>query len=353
MGPALEAIRWLDEQGDLDGDGFYEYRTCSEQGLRNQAWKDSEDAIVYPDGTLVEPPIATCEEQAFVYAAKFLLAEVLWWLGDKGLGRRFWHQAQELKKRFHEAFWMDDEGFYAMGLDARKRPIRSIGSNAGHCLPTGIVEFAVAPRLAKRLLGDDLFSGWGIRTLSSLHPAYNPHSYHRGTVWPVEQGTFCLGFWRYGLHDHLDRLARSQVEAARLFAFNRLPELFGGHARDLDHPFPAMYRRANSPQAWSSSSLICTIQALLGLYPYAPLGVLIVDPHLPEWLPEITLRHLRVGSAAVSLRFFRRPDGRSDFDILSLEGRLKVLRQPSPWSLSSTWPERIGDVFSSRVRAAF
>src|SRR5437867_4550343 len=188
-----------------------------------------------------------------------------------------------------------------------------------------------------------MFSGWGIRTLSSAHPAYNPYSYHRGSVWPVEQGTFAIGFTRYGLHDDTERLCRAQFEAAALFDYERLPELFSGHQRDADHPFPALYPRANWPQAWSSSAVFCFLQALLGLYPYAPLHILLLDPHLPSWLPEITLHHLRVGDAAATIRFYRTKEGTSTYEILDLRGRLHVIWQPSPWSLTASAGERLKD----------
>jgi glycogen debranching enzyme len=166
-------------------------------------------------------------------------------------------------------------------------------------------------------------------------------------VWPVEHGTFALAFMRHGLVDHLHALCRAQFEAAALFPFYRLPEAFSGHPRDVDHPFPALYPQANSPQAWSASAVFCFVQALLGLYPYAPLRMLLVDPHLPPWLPEITLDRLRVGDAQVSIRFFRTADGGSDYRILAQEGRLHVLRQPSPWSLTATVGERLVDALAS------
>jgi glycogen debranching enzyme len=298
-------------------------------------------------GTQVEPPIATCEEQGFVYLAKLHLAEVLWWFGAADEARRLYHEARELKQRFNEAFWMDDLGFLAMGLNAHKRPIRSIGSNAGHCLATGITDAALVRRTADRLMASDLFTGWGIRTLSAQHPAYNPYSYHRGSVWPVEHGTFAIGFTRYGLHEHTERLCRAQFEAAALFDYQRLPELFSGHQRDADHPFPALYPRANWPQAWSSSAVFCFVQALLGLYPYAPLHILLLDPHLPPWLPEITLRNLRVGNAVVTIRFYRTKDGSSRYQILDQRGRLHVIRQPSPWSLTTSVGTRLRDALTS------
>jgi glycogen debranching enzyme len=189
-----------------------------------------------------------------------------------------------------------------------------------------------------------------VRTLSADHPAYNPYSYHRGSVWPVEQATFALGFMRYGLERELHRLTRAQFEAAALFDHHRLPELFSGHRRSLACPFPALYPRANSPQAWSASATVCFLQALLGLYPYAPLRTLLVDPRLPEWLPEITLRDLRVGDAVVSLRFFRGEQGASDYQVIDQRGRLHVVRQPSPWSLSATLGERLTDLLGSLSR---
>jgi glycogen debranching enzyme len=346
---ALAAVRWLDDHGDLDGDGFYEYQTRSEHGVRHQGWKDSEDAMVYEDGTPVKPPIATCEEQAFAYLGKLHLSEVLWWLGETDEARRLFRQAGELKRRFNEVFWLEDEGFYAMALDPDKRPVRSAGSNPGHGLATGIVDRGLALRTAGRLLGRDLFSGWGVRTLSAANPAYNPYSYHRGSIWPVEHGPFALGLMRYGLHEHAELICRAQFEAASLFDFCRLPELFSGHPRDEDHPFPALYPQANAPQAWSAGAVFCFVQALLGLYPYAPLNTLLVDPHLPAWLPEVTLDGLRVGEAAVTIRFVRGDDGRSDYRVLEQRGRLHVVRQPSPWSLTATSWERLTDLLTSLV----
>ena len=345
--PAMKALKWLDEYGDLDGDGFYEYLTRSRQGVRNQAWKDSADAIVYEDGSLVEPPIATCEEQGFAYLAKLHMSEVLWWLDEKDEAKRLYHEAEELKKRFNEAFWMEDEGYFALGLDAQKRQIKSITSNPGHCLATAIADEALVPRTALRFIEDDLFTGWGVRTLSSKHPAYNPYSYHRGSVWPVEHGTFAIAFARYGYRRVVELIAQAQFEAAALFDFYRLPELFSGHQRDEDHPFPAFYPQACSPQAWSASAVFCLLQAMLGLYPYAPLNMLLVDPHIPEWLPEITLENLRVGDAVVTIRFYRTKSGTGSYKVLDKRGPLHVLRQPSPWSLTAGFAERLKDALTS------
>jgi glycogen debranching enzyme len=345
--PAVAALRYLDERSPRSRSGFYQYQTRSRQGVVHQGWKDSRDAIVYEDGTPVAPPIATCEEQAFVYAAKLHLSEFFWSRRDKDTAKRLYREAADLKRRFNESFWLEREGFIAMGLDADERPIRSISSNPGHCVAAGIVDEELVVPVVRRLFEEDLFSGWGVRTLSALHPAYNPYSYHRGSVWPVEQGSFAMGFMRFGLRRELERLCRAQFEAARLFDFHRLPEVFGGQPRDADHPFPALYARANSPQAWSCSTLFLMLQAMLGLYPYAPLRLLIVDPVLPAWLPEISLRGLRVGDARVTLRFWRTASGATSWEVIEQVGTLHVLRQASPWSLTARVPERVVDFFSS------
>lgn len=348
--PALKALQWMEKFGDLDGDGFYEYQTRSEQGVRNQGWKDSPNAIVNHEGQLVDPPIAMSEEQAFAYLAKYFFAETLWWLGRKAEAKKIFRQAKELKKRFNEKFWNEKWGFFAMALGPKKEQILSLGSDAGHCLACGIIDETLIPKVADRLFREDLFSGWGIRTLSSEHPSYNPYSYHRGSVWPVESGTFCLGLTRYGLHHRTEKLARSFFEMAALYEFNRPPEVLSGHPRDEKHPFPALYPKSNSPQAWSASATFMVLQSLLGLYPYAPMNTLIVDPHLPTWLPRIQIDRLRVGKAEVQIVFYRKADGASDYKILSQRGKLRILRQPSPWSIAATTGERIKDLFGSFFR---
>jgi glycogen debranching enzyme len=344
--PALRALRWLDDHARRD-DGFYVYRTRSVQGVRHQAWKDSASAIVRADGTDVAPPIATCEEQAFVHVAMLNLSELLAVLGRWDEARELRRKADELKQRFDEAFWMEDVGFFALGLDADGNRIDAIASNPGHVLAAGMsLPERVGP-VAGRLMSDDMFSGWGVRTLSTFNPAFDPFSYHRGSVWPVENATFVLGFVRYGLHAHAERLARALFEASALFPSLRLPESFAGHPRDAEHPFPAIYPDACAPQAWSASAVICVLQALLGLYPYAPLGLLFVDPHLPAWLPRLRLDDVRVGQAKVSLSFTRDANGRTSYRVEALEGRLRVVRQPSPWSLTAGPTERIRDLLSS------
>lgn len=342
--PALKALNWLNDYCDPERRGFYRYQTRSRQGIENQAWKDSGDAIVYEDGSQVLKPLATCEEQGIVYAAKANLAEVLWWLDRTEESKQLFAEAHALKERFNEAFWMDGENCFAMALDRDGRQVKSIGSNPLHCVATGIADKALVPPTLNRLFTEDMFTGWGIRTLSSRHPAYNPYSYHRGTVWPVEHGPFAVGVYRYGFHDYVERVARSQFELAALFEHHRLPECIAGHQRDEDHPFPAVYPAANSPQAWSATTVYTILQAMLGLQPYAPLRMLFVDPFLPEWLPQIEIQGMCIADAAISLRFWRRPGGRCDYEILDKRGALQVFRQPSPWSLTADLLERTRDI---------
>ena len=341
--PALRALAWLDRERLQNG--LYTYQSRSQDGVKHQAWKDAPGAIVYADGTEVEPPIATCEEQGFVHIAKLHFAEMLWALGMRDEAQRLLHEALALKDRFNETFWMEDLGTYALALDAQGRQVRSIASNAGHCVATAIADESRVQRVVDRLFAPDMFSGWGIRTLSSDHPSFNPYSYHLGSIWPVEQGTFAMGFMRYGLHERAQQLARAQFEAAALFDFYRLPELFSGHARNDEHPFPALYPNANSPQAWSASTVFLLLQAMLGLYPYAPLDVLIVDPHLPDWLPEITVRNLRVGKGKITIRF-----SGTSWKVLEKEGKLHVVQQPLPWSMTARLGERVFDLIRSIVK---
>lgn len=343
---AMGAIEWADKYS-LDTTNFYRYKTRSKQGEKNQGWKDSDDAIVYPDGSQVKAPIGTCEMQGFMYAAKLHFSEVMWHLGEAQTARRLYKQAQELKARFNEKFWMEDEGSFGLGIDPDGELIRTVASDPGHCVLSGIAEESRVKRVVSRMMREDMFSGWGVRTLSAKHPAYNPFSYHRGSVWPVTNAAFVMAFGRYGLYGEMQQLAKAMFEAAGLFEHDRLPEVFGGHQRTGETPFPGLYTKADWPQAWSASAPFAMLQAMLGLYPYAPAHLLFVDPHLPEWLPEITMERLRVGKAVVALRFFRDAQGRSKYEIVDQRGKLQVVRQPSPWSLATGWAERIWDVVTS------
>jgi glycogen debranching enzyme len=324
--PGLRALRWLDQACRSECGGFYSYKSRSTKGLKNQAWKDSGDAFVDENGLQVVDPIAPCECQAYVYASKLHAAELLRQLGRQDEAELFVEQAEELKKRFNEAFWMPDLGFFAMGLDKDGRQIKSISSNPLHCLNADIIDDGLVRLTVDRLFQNDLYTGWGVRTLSSDHVAYNPYSYQRGTVWPFEQGALALALRRYRLYDRLERLARGVFEAAALFEHTRLPELFGGQPRDSEHPFPALYPKANCPQAWSASAILALIEALLGLQPDAPARQLKIAPRLPEYLPEVRLRKLRVGEANVDIAFRRDEQGRTDFVINEVTGILDVMR---------------------------
>ncbi len=329
---ALRAIGWLDTFARR-ASGFYAYKSRSQQGVEHQSWKDSGDSMVHADGSQAHSPIACCEEQGYVYAAKLRMAKLLERLGINDRARQLADEAQELRRRFNDAYWMDDLGFYAMGIDARGRLIRSIASNPLHALTSGVVGFSRVRRVANRLMEPDLFSGWGIRTLSSQHPAYDPYSYHRGSVWPVEAGALALGLGLYGLGDQLMTLCRSQFDALRLFEFCRFPEVFSGHPRDERHPLPALYPKACWPQAWSASMIFSLLQALLGIYPNAPEKQLMVEPCLPDWLPEITLESLKVGDAIVTIRFYRDSHGDTNHEVVDQLGKLEVIRGACCWSI--------------------
>ena len=325
---AQRTLDWFERDADRDGDGFYEYQTRPPQGDRHQGWKDSQRAILHADGSDPPLPVATCEVQGYVYVAKQQLGAALLALGQVRQAWRLLREAEDLKKRFNRAFWMPEEGFLAMALDGDKRQVRSIGSNAGHCLATGIVATERAPAVAGRLMAPDMFSGWGVRTLSCDHVAYNPFSYHLGSVWTVEQGTIAFGLKRYGFDQLANDVARGTFELAERYQLHRLPEAVGGHPRDGQHPFPGLYPQACWPQAWSSGAVIQMLQAMLGLRPIAPLGLLLVYPQLPDWLPDVTLRGLRVGKSVLTIQFRRQRDGTTDYRVLERHGRVRVLREP-------------------------
>jgi glycogen debranching enzyme len=341
---ALRALAWARTHGDPDGDGFLESVKRSPKGLKNHGWKDSDEAIRYPDGSLVENPLSTVEEQAFHYIALQRMAEILVVLEEEDPAAELLARARELKRRWHEAFWMEQEGFYAMALDREKRQVRSIGSNPAHALAAGIVPAEHARRVADRLLAPDLFSGWGVRTLSDRHPSYNPYAYHLGAVWPVENATLLAGFKRYGLDEHLERLATGLLDAAGRCHRFRLPEALGGHGRG-ETSVPTIYPRSNSPQAWSASAVIFLVQALLGLYPFAPAGMLaLVRPRLPAWLDAVTLRRVRVGDATVSIRFERANDGTTGHEVIERNGRVLVVEAPPPDDIDTageSWTDRL------------
>jgi glycogen debranching enzyme len=324
---AKAALTWLQRYGDADGDGFLEYDTKSPKGVPHQGWKDAPDSLVDDQGNLLGPPLATCELQGYYYSALRHAATIFGLLGDRGLAGTLALQAHRLRAAFDDAFWMPDEQTYAVALDENKRQVRAVTSNPGHLLVSAILPGAKAEMVANRMLRDDMFSGWGVRTLSSRNPAYDPFSYHRGSVWTVEHGTFALGMSRYGLIPQLHRLAEAVFESAALFEDYRIPEAIGGVPRDADHPHPGIYPEANVPQAWSASAIVMIVQALLGARAAAPARLLLLDPHLPNWLPDLRLQGMRVGDASVDLEL-ERARGRTRCRVTHRDGRLGVLRQP-------------------------
>jgi glycogen debranching enzyme len=342
--PQIDAVlEWMDRDGDRDGDGFYEYDTrAGDWGTKNQGWKDSTQAMLYPDGRMVENPIAACEIQGYYYAAKQLMGLSLLWLGEVAEGTELLRQAADLKRRFNQAFWLPEARAFALALDADKRPVATIASNMGHLLACGIVDADKAAAVAGRLMAPDMFSGWGIRTLSSDHPAYNPFAYHLGSVWPSENASIALGFKRYGLDGLTQDLAKGLFDASLLFYQNRLPEVLGGHPRDKLHPHPGIYPHACAPQAWSASAVVLTIQALLGLVPLAPIKTLFLDPALPDWLPELTLGNLHVGDARLTLRIWRDAAGHTHHTVLDNPDRVRVLRMAPPDDLDAGILGRLG-----------
>ncbi|MEW5990202.1 MAG: glycogen debranching N-terminal domain-containing protein [Chloroflexota bacterium] len=303
--PAAEAaMAWIDGAGDRDGDGLQEYAPRTSRGYYNQGWKDAGDAIVDATGALAQHPIATCELQGYAYDAKLRMAEIYEVLGLPERSGPLREQALRLYERFNDAFWWEGEGTYALALDGRKKQVRSVASNPGHCLASGIVPTDRAERVVRRLLADDMWSGWGIRTLAASHPYYNPFSYHTGSVWPHDNAMIAGGFRRYGFDAEAARVAKGIFDAAERFASHRLPELFSGLDRD-DGSFPVPYLGASAPQAWAAASVFRLVAVLCGIHArVTPDGrrELYVNPALPNWLPELTISHLRAGRGALTLR---------------------------------------------------
>jgi glycogen debranching enzyme len=302
---ALAAVEWIDRWGDRDGDGFVEYARRTERGLYNQGWKDSADAIRDRRGREAVPPIALAEVQGYVFDAKLRMGRLARMRGETDLADRLEREAETLRRRFEEAFWVDDQQYYAMGLDADKRHADALGSNAGHCLWTGIVAPERARQVADRLFEESLYSGWGVRTYGAGQPGYNPIGYHTGTVWPHDTALIAAGLKRYGFHEQANRLIGSVFEAAQRFPEFRLPELFCGFHRDTS-PMPVPYPVACSPQAWAAGATYLFLQTMLGIRAHGERHELeLVRPFLPDWLGKVTLTNLRVGEAAVDLLFHR------------------------------------------------
>jgi glycogen debranching enzyme len=322
---ALAALEWIDRYGDLDGDGFVEYERRTPHGLINQGWKDSSDGIRHRDGAIAVAPIALVEIQGYVYDAKLRMASLARRMGEPQLAARLESEAADLYRRFNDAFWMDDIGFYAIALDRDKRQVGTIGSNAGHCLWSGIVPPERVDAVVERLLDPAMDSGWGIRTYASGQPGYNPVGYHTGTVWPHDNALIAAGMKRAGRHDAADRVASRIFEAAQHSPDFRLPELFCGFGRGMaDMPVP--YPVACSPQAWSAATPLSLLQTMLGMHADAAHDVLELDrPHLPAWLGKVTVHELRVGERSVDLLFHRWRGNTTSAEVLRRDGPLELV----------------------------
>jgi glycogen debranching enzyme len=305
--PSIEAaLAWIDDYGDADGDGFVEYRRAAETGLANQGWKDSWDSVFHADGRLAEGPIALCEVQGYVFAARRAAASIARALGHHERAEALERQAAELAERFEEAFWCEEIGTYAIALDGEKRPCRVRTSNAGQVLFSGIARPERARRVADQLLTPSFSSGWGIRSVAMGEPRYNPMSYHNGSIWPHDNAMIALGFARYGLTGHVQRVFQGLFDAAAYMDLRRLPELYCGFRRRRGRG-PTLYPVACTPQAWASAAMIGLIQASLGME-FAPSEreVRFRWPRLPDFLDELTIRDLRVNGSAFDVALKRR-----------------------------------------------
>ena len=324
LATAEGCLDWIDNYGDRDGDGFQEYQTRSIAGYENTGWKDSGDSVMYEDGSLVQGPKALCELQGYVYDAWSRMAEIYDELGMDARAAELRQKAAKLFRQFNEVFWDEGTGFYAYTLDGNKKPVFSVASNQGHCLWSGIVPPDRAARVVERLMQPDMLSGWGIRTLSARHPAFNPYNYQTGAVWPHDNAIIAAGFRRYGFAKEAAAIARCISDAASHFQLNQLPELYAGLQREPDN-FPVQYVGANVPQAWAAGAPFVLLQAMLGILPDAPNARMYVDPALPDWLPDVTLYDLRLGRRSFDVRFWRNGE-ETEFEVLRGNPRFVVRR---------------------------
>jgi glycogen debranching enzyme len=308
--PSIErALKWIDRFGDSDGDGFVEYQRHAESGLSNQGWKDSDDCIFYDDGALAEPPIALCEVQGYVFEGKRLAARVAAALGHAELSAQLEAESELLKDRFQRKFWCEDLGMYALALDGSKRACRVRSSNSGHSLYSGIASPAHAARIADALLCEDLFSGWGIRTIASGEPRFNPMSYHNGSIWPHDNALIASGLARYGFKSAALEVCSALFDASRVMELNRLPELYCGFPRRPGEG-PTLYPVACNPQAWASAAVFLLLQAALGVQiDSAKERVLFESPALPRSINSIEISNLSLGKESIDVSLYRHVGG--------------------------------------------
>ena len=306
---ARRAIEWIEHYGDRDGDGYVEYLRESPRGLANQGWKDSFDAIFHRDGQLARPPIALAEVQGYVYAACTTVSGVAARLGHREIAERLAARASALKRIFERDFWLDEEGMIALALDGDKRPCRVMSSNGAHCLATGLIDGDRASAMCKRLLDDDMYTGWGIRTLSRHERRYNPMSYHNGSVWPHDSAMAALGLARGGDHAGVVTVLEGLFDANTHLQCTSLPELFCGFRREPSLG-PVPYPVACHPQAWSAASVFLILQAMLGIRVLGFERRVVFESHLiPSWLDWLSIKGLKVGHGRVSFVLARALNG--------------------------------------------
>jgi glycogen debranching enzyme len=313
------ALDWIDRYGDLDGDGFVEYQRRSPRGLVNQGWKDSWDAIMHRDGSVAQTPIALSEVQGYVYEAKYRMSSLLRHFGDITTADRLKRDANELERRFDKSFWMPKQNFYALALDSSKKQVQVVTSNPGHLLFCRLVGKERARAIMQRLMADDMFTGWGWRTLAASEPVFNPLSYHRGSVWPHDNSLIAHGMALNEFRGPALQCFTALYQSALNFRDYRLPELFCGVQRG-EYDEPVHYPVSCSPQAWASGAMFLMLTSVLGIRPSAQRRELnIVNPTLPPWLDYLYIRNMRVGKSRVGLDFTRRGD-RTFCNVVDLEG---------------------------------
>ena len=318
------ALEWIDRYGDVDGDGFVEYAPHGDKGLVQQGWKDSNDSVFHAEGQIADPPIALCEVQGYVYAAKMAAAKIYAAWGDVERQKLLLNQAAELQHRFEQAFWCDEISTYALALDGQKRPCRVRTSNPGHCLFSGIASTEHASLVAHTLVSHDFFSGWGIRTVGCHEARYNPLSYHNGSVWPHDNAIVAAGLARYGHREFAGRILMSLLDLSGSVELQRLPELFCGVDR-REGQGPTLYPVACSPQSWAAGAVFMLLQACLNVSVNSKERRLIFDrPYLPQGIPQLSIRDLRVQDGRVSL-FLERDSGPVRIQVVDKHGDVDVV----------------------------
>lgn len=330
--PAISrALDWIDQHGDPDHDGFVEYGDHVPRGIQNQGWKDSNDSLLHPDGRPASPPVALVEVQGYVYQAKAGLARILDRLGESDAAQQLATEAGEIRRRFEQHFWLDDHQFYAQALDGAKHPVPSITSNPGHCLFARICDPERADIVTERLLSPDMFSGWGIRTLSAGSAHYNPMSYHNGTIWPHDNSIIAAGLRRYGHREAAQKVVAGVLEAGIRMPSYRVPELFCGFDRDTQfNTGPAEYLVSCNPQAWGAGAAFHLLQTALGIFPDATAGRVYLSPMPFPLVRSVEVSGMRVGAGHLSFRVTY-DGGRPEVDVVDAPDDITViLDEPAP-----------------------